>query len=90
MSANRFEWTPGAIDRIAKSEALCNVCLQAAQSIASGAASLDPSEGATYTANVVVGQRRAHARAYAQLPDSFSQRKKWRESMPLFRVQPRI
>lgn len=61
-----------------------------AQGVASAASSLDPSQGAQYSADVVVGATRARARAKATLPDSFKERKKWREAMPLFRVRPRV
>ena len=88
--ADKFVWRPGAIDQIIKSAEVQQVCLGAAQNAASAAASLDPSEGATYSADVVVGARRAHARAKCHLPESFKERKKWREAMPLFRVSPRI
>lgn len=81
---------PGAIDQIIKSAEVQQVCLGVAQSAASAAAAIDPSEGATYSADVVVGARRAHARAKCHLPESFEERKKWREAMPLFRVSPRI
>lgn len=88
--ANTFRMTRGAIDRIAKSSEIRQLCLGAANGIASAAEGIMPE--ATYKTDVVTGQTRARARVRAYPPDweDADARREFYQFPPIFGIQPRI
>lgn len=91
----KFVLKKGALEKIAKSPEVSAKVLGMAQGVIQEAASIDPSKGATYSADVMItsgGSKttgRAHARAKVTLPEDFKEREKWFDSTPLFRVTPK-
>lgn len=88
--ADTFRMNPGAIDRIAKSSEIKQLCLGAADAIAAVASGIMPE--ATYKTDVITGQRRARARVRAMPPgwDDARARKEFYAHPPIFGIQPRI
>lgn len=80
----------GAIDQIAKSSEIQQLCLGAAKGIVSAAEGIMPE--AEYRADVVVGQTRARARARAYPPDwsDADARREFYQFPPIFGITPRF
>lgn len=87
MANVEFRIERGAIDMIAKSSEVQQVCLRGAQSIASAASATSVG---SYSADVVVGARRAHARAKVKVPEGFKDRQKFFADLAIFRIPPTI
>lgn len=80
----------GALNRIAKSAEIRQVCLSAVEGIAATAESIMPE--ASYKADVITGRMRARARVRAYPPDwkDADARREFYEHPPLFGITPRL
>lgn len=85
-----YKAAPGAIDRIAKSAEVRQLCLGAANGIAATAEGIMPE--ASYSVDAVTGRKRVRARVRAYPPDWTDRdaRLKYFEHPPIFGITPRL